>query len=120
MKSGITQIQKEVRQSPVHFATKAATIPPVWWAVIREPTTRAPRPRGAYSVTRVIALGSRPPRPRPARKRPRLKVSRLLAEAQSAEAREKTAVETMIVFLRPTQSLTVPEDRAPISMPNVA
>lgn len=40
--------------------------------------------------------------------------------AQRAEAREKTTVEAMMVCLRPSRSLRVPEHRAPISMPNVA
>lgn len=94
-------------------------MPPAWYEVIISPMESAARRGGANSVTTARAIGISPPRPRPARNRPAPKAVTDGASAHSAEPTENSETLQTTTGRRPSQSVSVPAVRAPISMPKV-
>ena len=70
-----------------------------------------------YSMVSAAATGMMPPMPRPPIRRKSPNSSGVGAHAAPAWVRVKMAIEASSIFLRPTRSLSVPMNSAPISIP---
>lgn len=79
----------------------------------------AARRGGANSMTMARHSGIRPPSPRPATNRPAPNRVGSPAEAQIADPTENSVTLATSIGRRPSQSVTFPVVRAPMSMPNV-
>ena len=94
-------------------------MPPAWYEVIIRPVASAALRGGANSATIARLIGIRPPSPSPAMNRPPPKTAAVGASAQTAEPSENSATLPVTIGLRPSQSVSVPQPRAPMSMPKV-
>lgn len=98
----------------------AAIEPPIGTPDIISVATSERRAGEAYSATRALADGTRPPRPSPARKRNAPNVPGEGASAHSAVNTENQTVQPSTAPRRPMRSASAPAARAPRSMPRKA
>ena len=82
-------------------ASSAVSTAPTWYPVMMVVAALDALPLRAYSVTRVIAVGRHPPRPRPARKRNVPNITREVANAHARVNREKMNAAMIMTLRRP-------------------